>query len=95
MMYAGARKGYNPWMRDITPQMRPDYGQIEATEAEEMVEAFLDQSSPPPDAQIQNRFGAEKTYPTIADVLGVPSKSGLREADTGQQGYGGPALGKW
>ncbi len=86
---------WNPWLGDVLPQMQPDYGQIEYTQAEAMVATFTDLNPMPEPAPIQPRFGAMKTALTLADVLSTSPKSGLREAETGQQGYGGPALGKW
>ena len=94
-LYADSNYSFNPWMKDVLPQMQPDLEGIALTEAEEMLEVFQAQSPVPPEAPIQPRFGAVKTYPTVDEVLGVPPVSGLRDAETGQQGYGGPALGQW
>lgn len=94
-MYADSNYSFNPWMRDVDPQLDPRNRPGEVLRAEQVIEEISNTAPMPAPAGIQPRFGAMKTAITVADVLKVPSTTNLREADTGQQGYGGPALGAW
>lgn len=86
MMYADSNYSFNPWMRDVLPQMQPDNDAIELLAQEEMVEALITQSPPPVPAGYTPRLGYESHEPTIDDVLNIGATSMLRTSDMGQQG---------
>lgn len=97
-LYADSNYSYNPWMRDILPQMRPDLGQIEMLEQEEIIEAISAQAPAPPPAGYTPRLGYPDGHsPTVDDVLAVPSTATLMtdtptRQDSGYSGSEGPRL---
>lgn len=90
-LYADSNYSFNPWMRDLPTEE----GIPENLRAEEVIAEIANQVPMPPEATIQPRFGAMNIPMTIEEVLNINQDPLLQEKDTGQPGYGGPALGQW
>lgn len=97
-LYADSNYAFNPWMRDILPQMEPDNDGIALLQQEELIMALNAMIPVPPPAGLTPRFGYRDGHsPTLDDVLNVgPTALLMKDTETrqdsGTSGSEGPRL---